>query len=363
MIKFTVSITMPFGEWKSIGNKKKGELEHSATSSGESNVERQVKECFFKKYAKRLTAEAESDGKERRAANYRTAVNSFFKFYGKSEIAVERIDAALMRHFEKWLCEQGVCRNTSSCYMRALRAIYNKVIKQNNLVDKRPFENVFTGNAKTVKRALSESNINGLANLELAPGTRLCLARDIFLFCYYTMGMPFIDVANLQKKGIKGGIISYYRHKTGQLIKVKLEPCILEIIKRYNNPNSEYVFPIIKGHTLEEKDRSERSAISYYNRLLKRIGKMVGISQPLTSYVARHSWASLASRKGVSINVISQALGHTSIATTQIYMKEIDSSVVFKANKKVLKGINGATLYKKYTTDSHQSVRVPKCTY
>jgi hypothetical protein len=118
--------------------------------------------------------------------------------------------------------------------------------------------------------------------------------------------------------------------------------------KGYDTSSSPYVFPILRaGATMAETARRYRSALSYHNRLLKRIGCMAGLARPLTTYVARHSWASAAYKDGVNINVIAQALGHSSPETTRIYVRELDGSQVFRANKNVLNGVKKQPLCKR----------------
>jgi integrase/recombinase XerD len=131
-------------------------------------------------------------------------------------------------------------------------------------------------------------------------------------------------------------------------VQVRVEPCMQDIIDRYDTSSSPYVFPILRaGATMAETARRYRSALSYHNRLLKRIGCMAGLARPLTTYVARHSWASAAYKDGVNINVIAQALGHSSPETTRIYVRELDGSQVFRANKNVLNGVKKQPLCKR----------------
>ena len=187
-----------------------------------------------------------------------------------------------------------------------------------------------------------------LPPLSSPPATRLCFSRDLFLFSFYAMGMPFIDVAHLKKKQIEGDVLSYYRQKTGTKVQVRVESCMRDIMNRYDTPSSPYVFPILRdGATAAEMALRYRSALSYHNRLLKKIGCMAGLARPLTTYVARHSWASAAYKDGVNINVIAQALGHTSSETTRTYVRDLDSSQIFQANKKVLRGVKRQPLGKR----------------
>jgi site-specific recombinase XerD len=135
----------------------------------------------------------------KRAANYKTAVNSLFKFCGTDDLFMTDITATLMVRFQKWLLENGKSLNTVSCYMRSLRALYNKANKHKRRSLESPFDEVFTQNQPTIKRAASERDIAKLAKLELEEGSQHCLARDVFIFCFCAMGMPFVDLAYLKK--------------------------------------------------------------------------------------------------------------------------------------------------------------------
>ena len=342
-----LSLLLPFIMHKKNGKEKSKKCAQDVSRLGNKPTKNQNTEISLEKYSNLLIAKTRKEGRNSCADNYRTAVNSFLEFLEKPDIAVTQINQSLTKRYEQWLLEKGVCHNTSSCYMRSLRAIYNKAVKKYKIKSRAPFDGVFTGNAKTVKRAMGGNSIAGISGIALTSGTLLCMARDIFMFSYYAMGIPFIDVAHLKKNQIKGNILTYHRHKTGSLVMVKLESCMLEIIRRYDDPTSEYVFPILKGTTGKEKEHSYRSALSYYNLLLKKIGEKAGVRQPLTSYVTRHSWPSTAYKEGVDINVISQALGHSSPVTTRIYIQELDGNMIFKANKKVLMDVKKAPLNKR----------------
>lgn len=180
-------------------------------------------------------------GRYKTAGNYLTAARSWTRYLGRedwvfSEMTVDKVTA-----YQRWLSERDICLNTISAYMRALRVMYHRAME----TDYDPFAQVFTGRAKTRKRSLSPDDIQQLHALELPHGSQLALARDIFLFSFYAMGMPFVDIAYLKKGQLKDGYIHYARHKTGQRIQVALLPCMLRIIERYQENDSDYVFPIL----------------------------------------------------------------------------------------------------------------------
>ena len=163
----------------------------------------------------------------------------------------------------------------------------------------------------------------------------LDFARDMFLFSFYTRGMSFIDMAYLKKKDLSNGILSYRRRKTGQQLFIRWEKYMQMIVDKYENPLSEYLLPIIKPKNGNERTQYQ-NAMYLINRKLKEIGKIVGVQIPLTMYVARHSWASVAKNKNVPISVISEGMGHDSEMTTQIYLASLDNTIVDKANSMIL---------------------------
>lgn len=283
--------------------------------------------------------------------NYKTAVRSFVRFNGGKDMALSVMDRDLMRQYERWLHENGVCPNTSSCYMRSLRALYNKAVAKRLVKNKAPFRDVFTGNDKTEKRSISSREICKLRQLDLSDSIPLALTRDLFLFSFYAMGIPFIDMAHLTKSRIKGDMLVYYRHKTGRRIQVKLEPCMLIIISRYEREDSNYIFPILyKVEDGRLVKRSYHSALNEFNRKLKTLARSIGSKARITSYVARHSWASVAYQNNVDLPIISKALGHSTTQTTLIYINEIDDKRMAQANNRLLMELFGRPLGKRRET-------------
>lgn len=282
------------------------------------------------------------------AKNYRTAIRSLYRFFqGQQlvtrgttrELMVKDITPELMADYAQWLRQQGISMNTVSCYLRSLRAIYNKVVKQYDLEDRKPFKDLFTGHAKTVKRSATGDDIKRLQAMILPKHSALQLFRDIFLFSLYAQGMPFVDVAFLRKEQIRDGLIVYERHKTGQQIVVKIEGCIQEIINRYSRTDSDFVFPIITTHYPAQAYKQYQSKLRTYNRHLHQLEKIAGLKGSLTSYVVRHTWASLAYDTDIDLAVIASALGHTNTNTTRIYIRDINNRRLAEANKKVLNRI------------------------
>ena len=271
-------------------------------------------------------------GQAKTASIYETVQRSFSRFRHGEDIWINKIDGSLMRQYEMYLKSNGVGLNSISCYMRALRATYYKAVQKGLAVSRNPFKEVYTGIEKTAKRAVNEEVITALIKLDLSEFPRLQFARDLFMFSFYTRGMSFVDMANLRQSNLKNGYILYARSKTKQMLTIKIERCIDDIIKRYHHATiGEYVLPICNT---QNQDYS--SHLRTYNKRLKRLSEMLGLGKTLSSYVARHSWATIALRKGISVQVISEGMGHEDEKTTRIYLASLDQSVIDNANAQII---------------------------
>jgi len=267
------------------------------------------------------------------ALNYEKTMKNFTEFLGGVNLPFSAMTEQLIADYNAFLVQRGMVRNSISFYMRIMRAVYNKAVRQKLVEQSHPFTEVYTGIDRTRKRAVSESVISQLYKLKLAEGTPLALARDIFIFSYCTRGMAFVDIAYLKKDNIQNGVICYARRKTGQLLSVRIEPSIQRIIDRYSSALSPYVFPILTSTETKQAYEEYQVAINNHNRLLRRLSKMLPAGCKLTSYTSRHSWATAARNHNVPISVISAGMGHTSEQTTQIYLTMLENSVIDDANQ------------------------------
>ena len=272
------------------------------------------------------------------AKNYSAALGSFKRFRNNEDIQMEAIDHILMEDYQAYLASLGVVPNSISFYMRILRAVYNRAVEQELTIDRNPFRTVFTGVEKTRKRAISISDIKRIRDLDLSLKPNLEFARNLFLFLFLCRGMSFIDAAFLKKSDIQSGILTYRRHKTNQVLHIKIIKPIKELVDRYSSNDSPYLLPIITRPHCDER-RQYETALRRVNKSLKTIAGMVKLPIPLTTYVSRHAWATIAKSKNIPVNVISDALGHDSIATTQIYLASIDTSTIDRANELIIKDL------------------------
>lgn len=320
MVYFKIEIGVGCG--KRTSNVQKASLKEEP--DGWVNVSREVE---------RMRAE----GRFKTAANYLTAAKSWMRFKSGEMGRISDMNADEMALFQRWLTSQGVCLNTISAYMRCLRALYNRVMSDGGIkVEANPFAKVFTGRDRTRKRSVTEDVVTHLRQLPLPEKSSLDRARDYFLFGFMAMGMPFVDMAYLKKSQVKDGFIHYTRHKTGQAIVVAVSPQMADIMRRATDESSDYVFPILNGGNAESLHQQYRRALRRYNYALRRLSDKVGARPPLSSYVVRHSWASIAYQHHLDIELIGKALGHTSSSTTMIYIKSLFDKDLATANEALM---------------------------
>ena len=271
------------------------------------------------------------------AKTYRDALMSFSRFRNGEDLTIDALDAETMNLYEAWLKGRGVKRNSSSCYLRTLRTLYRKAVETGLTTDKHIFRHVFTGFAKTAKRAIPLGSLRAIRQLQLSEGSAIAFARDLFMLIVYLQGISFVDLAYLKKDDIRNGQLHYSRKKTGQELAVGWESVMQDIVDNYIHlaKGSPYLLPIITKTDGTERRQYERMEhkVNYY---LKKIGTMVGLQASLTTYTGRHTWASILRDMGTSLSVISKGLGHESLKTTQIYLSSIDMEGVVKANRKMI---------------------------
>ena len=285
-----------------------------------------------------LIARLKQNGKIRTSETYKSTLNSFKKFRQDEDIMLDCLTSEIMEEFEAWHKGRGIAPNTISFYTRILRAAYHRAVEDDIIENRKPFRKVYTGVDKTVKRALPLPVIKSIKTLDLALTPSLDFARDMFMMSFYLRGMSFIDMAFLKKTDLKNGHVTYRRHKTGQQLTIEWTKEMQMILDKYPENASDYLLPIIKNPGTNERC-TYRNAGYNINHNLKTITGMIGITIPLTLYVARHSWASAAKAKGIPLSVISEGMGHDSEQTTQIYLASLDTSVVDKANSLIIRSL------------------------
>lgn len=306
----------------------------ASSGDGRKKSSTEEKQVMLFAYMESVIAQLQEMKKQRLSETYTAALNSFRRFR-RQDLPLGEMDADLMGAYEVALKSTGICPNTISFYMRCLRAVYNRAVRQGLVYQCHPFRNVYTGVEKTIKRAISVKELQQVRQLDLQVAMEKAFARDLFLLSFYLRGCSFVDMAYLKKNNLQQGTLVYRRQKTSQQLRVGWEPCMQEIVDRYGHPDSPYLLPIIRQDGGEER-RQYLNAIHRVNYWLKEIGREVGTKMPLTFNCARHTWASIAHSIHIPMSVISEGMGHESESTTRIYLASLDTSVLDEANRQIL---------------------------
>lgn len=294
-----------------------------------------VNEFSLFNYMSKIISQFKNNDKLRTSETYQTTLNSFRKFRNDMDIHIDCIDSDLMEQYQAWNVTNGVTQNTISFYNRILRAVYNRAVEENITEDRHPFRHVYTGVDKTRKRALPLKTIRKINSLDLAYNPSLDFARDIFMLSFMLRGMSFIDMAFLKKSDLFKQRLSYRRRKTGQLLHIEWTKEMQKIVDKYPSNTTSYLLPIITKSGINE--RCAYKHLGYViNYNLKKIASKLKLPVNLSLYVARHSWASIANSNGIPVSVISEGLGHDNEQTTRIYLANLDTAVVDKANHRIL---------------------------
>ena len=279
-------------------------------------------------------------GAESTADLYRAVRNRFLRFCGKETFSFKELRPLQVTDFMSSLRNEGLCVNTVNSYISCFRSMYNKICRKARYKPKiHPFEGIRLKREETVKRAVTVKVMEMMARLDYKDCPEQAQAAGLALFSFMACGMPFVDLVHLTKDNIqKGGrILTYHRQKTGTLIQIQISTSMKYLIDRYADTRSPYLFPLLSKETNHEQ---YKALLAEYNRQLKKIGERLRLPVPLTSYVFRHTWASEAYRQHVAVNVISQALGHTSEKMTHHYLARLDPREIGNANELVINKVD-----------------------
>lgn len=287
-------------------------------------------------FSRRLIEDLRRIGRKSAVKRLDATLNSLLRYTDGHDVAMKDLSSTFILGYEEFLKKRGLCRNSTSFYMRNLRAIVNRAVEEDFDVPSNLFRHVYTGVDKTLKRAVSLDVIRSIRDIDLAGHPSLDFARKVFMFAFYTRGMSFVDIAFLKKSDVHNGVLTYCRRKTYQQLKVRIEPETRKIIESFGESSTAFLLPIITDEA-HDAERQYENAYFRINRNIQKVGAMLGLETKLTLYVARHAWASIALANNVAISTISKAMGHDSDKTTIIYLQSLDTSSVDKANSDIIR--------------------------
>ncbi|WP_455664076.1 tyrosine-type recombinase/integrase [Phocaeicola sp.] len=271
---------------------------------------------------------------------YTSTLNSYILFcreYGYTITLADTFITGRLKDYQSWLRRNGLSWNSVSTYLRTLRAIYNRICPPGSpRYNPKLFEDLHTKVESHTKRALTGKQMKKLLTTDscsLPPDLQRAMAYFLLMFLF--RGMPFIDLAHLNKKDMKGNVIIYCRHKTGKQMTVRIPGQAMELIEKYRDrrKDSPYLFPILNPEEEEawELHQSYLKALRLFNKEVAKMGKLL-LGVRISSYTPRHTWATLSYYLGVPVGLICEALGHSSIRVTENYLKPFEKEKVDKAN-------------------------------
>lgn len=317
-------------------------------------IERETRKeaADFIPYMEAVIKKLKADKKHPAVHTYTATMNSITlcsEEKGYAMTIAEVYTRGRLKEYQEWLRQRKASWNTVSTYMRTLKAIYNRLL-DDKLVAYEPklFEDVYTKVESQTKRSLTQEQAKVLmtADFSVLPAdVQRALAYCLLMFLF--RGMPFIDLAYLRKQDLKGNSIVYCRHKTGRQMTVRIPREAVELLEKYCNKDSDscYLFPI-----LDEKIEDEEElyycylhALAKFNRKLGKLSKLLFNNVKISSYTARHTWATLAFYQGIPIGIISKALGHSSIKVTETYLRPFENEKVDTANDKLILSVTEET--------------------
>ena len=291
-------------------------------------------------FTKKIVDDLRQSKKNGNALFYEYAISALKTYAGKEIILFKEINYEFLKRMEGKMLANGLTINGIAMYMRTIRAIYNRAIKE-KLIDRAnyPYDSYKISTEATAKRNIGKADIQAMMAMNIDQASPKWHARNYFILCFNLIGISFADMLTLKGSDIVNGRAIYRRKKTHKLYSIKLTQKARELIELYSAMDSTYILPDIPesviGNDVQER-KYIKQAIKTTNKYLKRIGKELNIEQSLTTYVARHSWATICKRMGYSKDLIAEALGHEfGNKVTGIYLDSFDQEVIDEMNERV----------------------------
>ena len=305
--------------------------------------DRTVKTITFKEYAQKLITSMLDINKAGNAIIYQTATNKLMGYSKNPNIKFTEINYPFLEGFRNSLIKSGLKANSISNYFRTLRAIYNKAIKE-KIIDRShyPFLDITIKTERTAKRAITIDELISITKLKLKVNSQEWKARSYFLLSFALRGASFTDLAYLKPENIHKGYLTYRRRKTGKELKIKLLPFTNGILNHYHGLNNKYLLPILPPTIVEDSLAAKKVILQWIktsNKYLNRLSETCKIEDEITSYVTRHTFATLAKKKlGYSNEVIAECLGHEyGNKITNTYLDNYDQSLIDEVNERMIK--------------------------
>lgn len=302
-----------------------------------------MKQNSLTDFMNEVIVELQQEGRFATANIYKYALRAFTQSVGGGEIFWGGLNRRALHRFQTYLEDLQKSYNTISTYIRALHAVYNRAVDRGLVAGEfRLFANLKTGVTSEKKRAVTASQMQKLVhtpeNRKLSP--KICQAQDTLSLMILLQGMPYTDLAHLHKNDLNGELLTCHRQKTGTELCVKVVPEAMVLIDRYRNyePDSPYLLNFLSG-TCSDKEafKEYQGKLRELNLHLSKLPELCGVEGvKVSSYTARHTWATLAKYCQVPEEIISEGLGHSSLEVTRTYLKSFGGDELEKANRIII---------------------------
>lgn len=278
-------------------------------------------------------SELKRDGQLGSAVTYQYSMNSLKEFITKEKLNFDQITPDFLKKYDSWMCRNGKSKTTIGIYLRPLKHIYNRAIKSKNItlnIDSYPFNEYKIPSPRKVKKALIKDDIKKIFLYKPINRSPEHFYRDVWMFSYLCNGINIKDICLLKYKNIDGDKITFYRAKTQNTktepkeILITISNVVNKIIETWGNKpiiKENFIFPFLKeGMSAEKEQATIKQVTKQCNKYIKRVAEKVGVNKDISNIWARHSYATILKRAGVSPSFIGDSLGHSSTKTTDRYL-------------------------------------------
>jgi integrase len=316
-------------------------LEQETTTK--SLTTRQIKEKIYGKkpedffaFAEEAVGNYKADGKISTSITHASTIKTLKDYVNNASIMFQDITPDFLSKYERYLqTKQKLKTNTIHKHLKFLRKLFNDALRLNKIdYEHNPFTKYKLKLAKTTRSFLSDEELLAIENVPTVPGERMDLHKHMFIFAAYTGGLRISDMLKLTWGNFDGSHIHISIHKTKSQLSIKLPNKAIEIINRYHSKQTkptDFIFPMLEnGIDLNNPQVSYNqisSATAYVNKNLKLLAEKAKIGKHLSFHISRHTWATRALKKGISIDKVSKIMGHAQIRETMIYAKIVNEDL------------------------------------
>lgn len=270
-----------------------------------------------------------SQNRIKTAKTFETTKHALEEYTGRTQILMIEVDENFLSGYVDFELMRGNSINTAGLNLRNLRSIFNTAIKRKVIsADLYPFRSFKIPKQDTRKRSISAGEIGKIFKAKLTDPYQI-QARDTFMLLFFLIGINMKDLYYLKPEDIVDNRIIYKRAKTGKEYSILIQPEAMKIINKYRDPEGEWLL------VFHNKYRDHEVFTKQINNFLNEFVPGLKVKMKVTTYVTRHSWATIAYNNGISKDVVQKALGHGTETVTDVYI-DFDLKPVDEANRKVI---------------------------